>query len=179
MFVINIINIIVIDVLSVTLIVLIIDVIYLLFVFGVLFPRLYLSQAEGIPACGSRQGDVHWFWICKENERRIHSVIRWQKPNSREDQIHAWFLLLAFESLWICIVRKCGNLHPSIPNIPLCLNVGSNISRRLWWLQGWYDPRIPALFVMRSVIYASLALNQFYAVIGLSRSANMIGFHVL
>lgn len=46
-------------------------------------------------------------------------------------------------------------------------------------VRGWDDPRMPTLVGMRRRGYTPSALNRFCAAIGVSRSANMIGLHVL
>lgn len=47
------------------------------------------------------------------------------------------------------------------------------------YVRGWDDPRMPTLAGMRRRGYTAEALNRFCAAIGVSRSANMIGMHVL
>lgn len=46
-------------------------------------------------------------------------------------------------------------------------------------VRGWDDPRMPTLVGMRRRGYTPSALNRFCAAIGVSRSTNMIGLHVL
>lgn len=47
------------------------------------------------------------------------------------------------------------------------------------YVRGWDDPRMPTLAGMRRRGYTAEALNRFCAAIGVSRSNNMIGMHVL
>lgn len=47
------------------------------------------------------------------------------------------------------------------------------------YVRGWDDPRMPTLAGMRRRGYTAEAMNRFCAAIGVSRSANMIGMHVL
>lgn len=47
------------------------------------------------------------------------------------------------------------------------------------YVRGWDDPRMPTLVGMRRRGYTADALNRFCAAIGVSRSSNMIGMHVL
>lgn len=47
------------------------------------------------------------------------------------------------------------------------------------YVRGWDDPRMPTLIGMRRRGYPSSALNRFCGAIGISRSNNVIGMHVL
>lgn len=47
------------------------------------------------------------------------------------------------------------------------------------YVHGWDDPRMPTLLGMRRRGYTAQALHKFCAAVGVSRSANVIGMHVL